>query len=56
MEGGDQGSRIEQDRSVGHAEIALFDGPQVFTRYASLADSPGTEIQQFVSVIFDFVE
>jgi hypothetical protein len=56
MECRDQRRRIEQDRAVGHGQVALLDRLEVLPRYPRLTDRPSAQIEQLVTVVLDLVE
>ena len=56
MQGTEQTSGIEEEWSVRKRQIALFNGAQVITCDSGLADSPGRQVQDSVSIILDFGE
>ena len=56
MQGTEQTSGIEEEWSVRKRQIALFNGAQVITCDSGLADSPGRQVQDPVSIILDFGE
>lgn len=56
MQGAQQTSWIQKERSVGEREVALADGAQILASDVCVADGTGRQIQDPVAVVADFGE